>query len=81
MLIELQKADVTLYQNFDRRHVVYWEPRKGLLLTNRDNQYDNKEERRVIKGSETKTARKLHQGIRTDHKGDTYPVKDPRYIK
>lgn len=60
MLIELQKADVTLYQNFDRRHVVYWEPRKGLLLTNRDNQYDNKEERRVIKGSETKTARKLH---------------------
>ena len=114
MLIELQKADVTLYQNFDRRHVVYWEPRKGLLLTNgekqspavrlehefdhgmddlknhknhedrksiRDKQYDNKEERRVIKGSETKTARKLHQGIRTDHKGKTYPVKDPRYIK
>ena len=46
-----------------------------------DKQYDNKEERRVIKGSETKTARKLHQGIRTDHKGKTYPVKDPRYIK
>ena len=114
VLIEVPKADVTMYQNYDRRHIVFWEPRKGLLLTNGekqspavrlehefdhgiddlknhknhkdrkdspDKQYDNKEERRVITGSETKTAKKLHQGVRTDHKGKTYPVKDPRFIE
>lgn len=46
-----------------------------------DEQYVNKEERRVIEGSETRTARKLHQGIRKDHIGYTYPVKDPRFTK
>lgn len=46
-----------------------------------DEQYGNKEERRVIEGSETRTARKLHQGIRKDHHGSTYPVKDPRFTK
>ena len=46
-----------------------------------DKQYGNKEERRVIEGSETRTARKLHQGIRKDHHGSTYPVKDPRFTK
>lgn len=46
-----------------------------------DKQYGNKEERRVIEGSETRTARKLHQGIRKDHIGSTYPVKDPRFTK
>ena len=114
ILIEVQEADVTIYQNYDRRHTVFWEPRKGLLLTNGakqspavrlehefdhavddlynhkihedrkellDNQYDNKEERRVIKGSETKTAKKIHQGVRTNHKGTIYPVKDPRFTK
>ena len=114
ILIELQRADVTMYQNYDRRHTVFWESRKGLLLTNgkkqspvvrlehefdhgmddlknhknhedrkaiHDDQYDNKEERRVIEGSETKTARKLHQGVRTNHDGKTYPVKDPRSTK
>ena len=114
VLIELRKADVTIYQNYDRRHIVFWEPRKGLLLTNgekqspavrlehefdhgmddlknhkkhvdrkdiHDDQYDNKEERRVIEGSETKTAKKLHQGIRTNHNGETYPVNDPRSTK
>ena len=53
------------------------EDRKELL----DNQYDNKEERRVIKGSETKTAKKIHQGVRTNHKGTIYLVKDPRFTK
>ena len=114
VLIELQKSDVTLYQNFDRRHTVFWEPRKGLLLPNGikqspairlehefdhalddlkshkehvdrantpDDQFENKEERRVITGSESKTARKLNQGIRTNHKGKTYPVKDPRFTE
>ena len=114
VLIELQKADVTMYQNYDRRQTVFWEPRKGLLLSNGERQspairlehefdhamddlenhknhldrknisdvlYDNKEERRVITGSETKTARKLRQGIRTNHSGETYMVTDPRVIK
>lgn len=53
------------------------EDRKELL----DNQYDNKEERSVIKGSETKTAKKIHQGVRTNHKGTIYLVKDPRFTK
>lgn len=112
VLIEVQRGDITMYQNYDRRHTVFWEPRKGLLLTNgkkqspavrlehefdhgmddlknhkdhedrkdiKDSQYDNKEERRVVTGSETKTAKKLHQGVRTNHDGKTYPVKDPRY--
>ena len=46
-----------------------------------DDQYDNEEERRVIQGSETETARKLRQGVRFDHWGKTYPVKDPRFTK
>lgn len=35
--------------------------------------------RRVITGSETDTARKLHQGIRYDHYGTTYKVNNPKY--
>ena len=46
-----------------------------------DDQYDNEEERRVIQGSETETARKLRQGVRFDHWEKTYPVKDPRFTK
>ena len=46
-----------------------------------DDQFENKEECRVITGSESKTARKLNQGIRTNHKGKTYPVKDPRFTR
>ena len=43
--------------------------------------YDNAEEKRVIIGSEAETARKLGQGIRYAHKGTTFAVIDPRYIK
>ena len=46
-----------------------------------DNQYDNGEERRVITGSEAETARKLGQGIRYDHYGTAYIVKDPWFVK
>ena len=89
---------------------VYWEARKGLLLSNggkqsaatrlehefdhandckrdpkkhrerrerNNDQYENEEERRVIHGSETKTARKHHEGFRYDHKGKTYETQDP----
>lgn len=34
-----------------------------------------------IEGSETETARTLHQGVRHDHYGTTYKVNDPRWIK
>lgn len=47
----------------------------------KDSQYENREERRVIIGNETKTAKKLNQDIRNNHGGKTYPVKDPRYTK
>ncbi len=43
--------------------------------------YNNEDERRVIEGSETETARKLHQGVRFDHMGKTYSVSDPRFTK
>jgi len=43
--------------------------------------YYNAEEKRVIIGSESETARKLRQGVRYDHKGTTFDVIDPRYIK
>lgn len=46
-----------------------------------DEQYGNKEEKRVITGSETETASKLRQGVRTDHDGETYFVKDPRFTE
>lgn len=45
-----------------------------------NDQYDNEEERRVIEGSETEPARKLHQGIRYDHYGTAYIVKDQYYL-
>lgn len=34
-----------------------------------------------IEGSETETARTLHQGVRHDHYGTTDKVNDPRWIK
>ena len=34
VLIEVQKDDITMYQNYDRRNTIFWESRKGLLLTN-----------------------------------------------
>lgn len=42
-----------------------------------DNQYDNKEERRVITGSETKTAISNKEGVRINHKGYLYETKSP----
>ena len=115
ILIELiRDFKETDYWNIDRIPVVYWESRKGIILSNgrkqspavrlehefdhalddlhdhkkhkdrsdtQNAQYDNEEERRVIEGSEAETARKLRQGVRFDHWGKTYPVKDPRFTK
>ena len=46
-----------------------------------DSQYENKEERRVITGSETKTAKANNESVRKDHKGTTYDTVSPISIK
>ena len=117
VIVELvrDEQETGYYFNYkDRNPAVFWESRKGIILSNgkrqspavrlehefdhalddihdhkkhedrRDTQnaqYDNEEERRVIEGSEAETARKLRQGVRFDHWGKTYPVKDPRFTK
>ncbi|MDO5760282.1 MAG: RHS repeat-associated core domain-containing protein, partial [Bacteroidota bacterium] len=45
-----------------------------------DEQYENKEERRVITGSEKKTAKANNEDIRYDHYGKTYDVSDPTKV-
>lgn len=40
-----------------------------------DKQYNNAEEKRVIEGSETTTARKNGEGVRKDHKGKSIKTK------
>ena len=47
------------------------------LLNQCNARYDNKEERRVITGSETQAARFFGQSIRYDHAGTTYRVASP----
>ena len=42
-----------------------------------DSQYGNKEERRVITGAETKTARSNGEAIRKDHKGMSFRTVSP----
>ena len=46
-----------------------------------DAQYENKEEKRVIEGSEAKTARANGETIRNDHKGETYNTISPISIR
>jgi len=43
-------------------------------LTPQDIDYDNVEERKTIKGAETRAARRLGEDIRTDHRGTFYHV-------
>ena len=53
-------------------------PATEARLTNaRDRVFDNKEERRVILGSETHAAETLGEDTRTDHRGATYRVHGP----
>jgi len=42
-----------------------------------DGAYDNREEERVISGLERRAALRLHEGVRHDHRGTLYNVKDP----
>ena len=46
----------------------------------KDKQYGNKEEKRVITGSESKTAKANKEDIRDDHFGKVYDVSDPTKI-
>ena len=47
----------------------------------KDYQYDNKEEKRVITGYESLTARKNKEGIRKNHKGKNFSTKNSFSIK
>ncbi len=42
-----------------------------------DAAYDNREERRVVTGSERHAARALGESVRHDHDGTTYRVASP----
>src|ERR1700761_5684715 len=53
------------------------DPRRFDQLANRhDDAYDDLEERRVVTGSERHTAHTLHEGVRTDHRGTLYTVRE-----
>lgn len=53
-------------------------PRVGQhLMRLSDARYDNAEEKRVIRGSETHAARLLGESVRHDHSGTTYRVSSP----
>lgn len=53
-------------------------PRAYDRLSDRiDLRYDTAEERRVIRGSERRAARTLHEGVRCDHSGSCYRVAAP----
>jgi hypothetical protein len=58
-------------------HAVEAPSREDALTGYRLPRYDNAEERRVIRGSETHAARTLGESVRFDHRGTTYRVATP----
>jgi hypothetical protein len=58
-------------------HAVHDGPRCRHLEALPDRAYDNREERRVVRGSELHAARTLHEAIRRDHAGTCYRVDSP----
>lgn len=58
-------------------HAVETPAREAHLMSRFDPRFDNKEERRVILGSETHAAHVLGESTRRDHGGDTYRVASP----
>jgi len=73
-----QSAATRLEHEFD--HAVHWVDNKYEHVRYRkikDSEYENKEEKRVIIGSETKTAKANRESTRTDHEGDVYDTIDP----
>lgn len=62
------------HANFDRTNPDCFA--KG-VANKRSDDYDNEEEKRVITGSEAKTASKKGEGVRNSHRGKLYPVSGP----
>ncbi len=58
-------------------HAVEDPDRMERLVTSPDRAYDNREERRVVTGSERHAARALGEAVRHDHGGTTYRVASP----
>jgi hypothetical protein len=58
-------------------HAVHDGRNSQRLVAQRDRRYDNKEERRVILGSEAHAARTLGESTRHDHAGRAYRVASP----
>ena len=58
-------------------HAVEAPAREDRLTAHRLPQYDNAEERRVIRGSERHAALTLGEAVRYDHRGSTYRVATP----
>jgi hypothetical protein len=58
-------------------HAVHDGPRAWARAQTLDAQYDDAEERRVIRGSEARAARTLGEGTRHDHGGTGYRVSSP----
>lgn len=58
-------------------HAVESPRREANLQSAPDARYDNKEERRVIMGSERHAARTLHESVRYDHAGRCFRVASP----
>ena len=73
-----QSAATRLEHEFD--HAIDWSKDKVAHVRNvksKDLQYENKEERRVITGSEAKTAKANGEEVRKDHKGEVYNTISP----
>lgn len=58
-------------------HAVEAPSREDALTSHRLPLYDNAEERRVIRGSESHAAHTLGEAVRFDHRGSTYRVATP----
>jgi hypothetical protein len=58
-------------------HAVENRAKESRLMNHFDARYDNAEERRVIRGSETHAAHTLGEGVRHDHGGSVYRVSSP----
>jgi hypothetical protein len=65
------------HANYDRTNPRGYKAFNNAKTSGQDKGYDTLEERRVIQGSESATARMKGEGIRTGHNGGYYPVSGP----
>lgn len=66
-----------LHEEDHARESVYAPAQMRHLQQTRDSRYDTLEEKRVIEGVERRAALRLGEGVRHDHRGTAYYVKDP----